>query len=228
MPWPIQLGNVLLTHSHDLADGERTLALGLHVPTSTQVPELGSQSPGAMIKMANLVNGTTWEYVKITEDLSEIEFRKELYQGNNHKKYHQVRSGICVDDVQLSGKGSKVHVKKHGTAELDRVKRDMLTAHKKWTLDRANAASRATAEDAVAQFQDEPKATAPVDVPAQPAAADTCDSPWPSRPATIFHGLGTSYCPMIAMHYKQQTTGLKGVCLAICVYCCCQCWTDFS
>jgi hypothetical protein len=129
-----------------------------------------------MIEMGNFVNCRTGGYIKITDDLGEIEFRKDFFPGNNHKKYHKVRSGICVDDVQLSGK-SKVHVKKQGTAELDRVKRDMLAAHKKWTSDRANAASRAAAEDAVAQFQDEPEATAPVDVPAQPAAADTCDSP---------------------------------------------------
>ena len=70
-------------------------------------------------------------------------------------------------------------MKKHGTAELDQVKCDLPTAHKKWTLDRANAnaASRAAAEDAVAPFQDEPVAAAPIDVPAKPAAADTCDSP---------------------------------------------------
>jgi hypothetical protein len=115
--------------------------------------------------MGNFVHTTTGGYMKITDDLGEFTFRKEFFSGNNHKKYHQVRSGICVDDVQLSGKlSSKVHVKKHGTAELDRVKRDMLTAHKhkKWTLDHANAASCAAAEDAVAQFQDEPEAAAPV------------------------------------------------------------------
>ena len=115
-----------------------------------------------MIEMGNFVNSTMGGYIKITDDLGETE--KELFSGNNHKKYHQVWSGICVDDVQLSRKGSKVHVKKHGTAELDRVKRDMLTAHKhkKWTLDHANAASCAATEDAVAQFQDEPEAAAPV------------------------------------------------------------------
>ena len=116
--------------------------------------------------------------MKITDGLGEFTFHKEYFSGNNHKNYHQGRSGICVDDVQLSEKStSKVHVKKHGTAELERVKCDMLTAHKKWTLDRANAASRAAAEDAVAPSQDEPEAAAPVDVLAQPAAADTCDSP---------------------------------------------------
>ena len=75
-----------------------------------------------MIEMGNFVNCRTGEYIKITDDPGEIEFRTELFPGNNHKKYHQVRSGICVDDIQLSGK-SKVHVKKQGTAELDRVKR---------------------------------------------------------------------------------------------------------
>ena len=126
-----------------------------------------------MLEMANFVHTTTGGYMTITDDVGEFTFRKELHLGNVHKKYHQVRSGICVDDVQLSGLGTtKVRIYSRGTAELDRVKRDMSTAHKKWAADRAAEGARAAAHAAVAAFQDEPPAAAPSDAPAPaPAAA---------------------------------------------------------
>ena len=126
-----------------------------------QVPEMGSQSPGAMIEMGNFVHSTKGGYMKITDDVGEFTFRKELHQGKQHKKYHQVRSGICVDDVQLSGMGTtSIRVSRRGTAEIDRVMRDLKTAHKKWESDRADATALAAAQAAVAAFQDEPEQTA--------------------------------------------------------------------
>ena len=113
-----------------------------------------------MIEMANYVHTTKGGYMKITDDVGEFTFKKELHHGNQHKKYHQVRSGICVDDVKVSGLGTtKVRIYSRGTAEIDRVKRDMNTAHKKWESDRANATALAAAQAAVAAFQDVPEAT---------------------------------------------------------------------
>lgn len=107
----------------------------------------------------------------MTDDVGAFTFRKELHMGNVHKKYHQVRSGICVDDVQLSGLGTtKVRIYSRGTAEIDRVKRDMSTAQNKWAADRAAEGARAAAHAGVAAFQDEPPAAAPSDAPA-PARA---------------------------------------------------------
>ena len=92
------------------------------------------------------------------DGVGEFTFKKELHHGKQHKKYHQVRSGICVGDVKLSGMGTtKVRVYSRGLAEIDRVKRDMYTAHKKWVSDRANATARAAAQAAVAAFQDQPE-----------------------------------------------------------------------
>ena len=123
-----------------------------------QVPEHGSQSPNALIEMANFVHTTKNGYMTMKDDVGAFTFKKELHHGNQHKKYHQVRSGICVDDVQLSGVGTtSVRVSRRGLAEIDRVKRDMSTAHKKWLSDRANETARAAAQAAVAAFQDQPE-----------------------------------------------------------------------
>ena len=170
------------------------------MPTSAQVSELGSQSPGALIELGNFVHTTTGGYMEITGGLDEFTFRKELHQGNHYKKYHQVRSGICVDDVKLPGKSSsKVRVYKQGTAEPDRVKRDMLTAHKKWTFDRASAALRVAAEDAVV-FRSKTSLRLPPRVTCRrhllPWTRVTRRDRHVPRKVPMGHGLGTSYCPI--------------------------------
>ena len=117
-------------------------------------------SPNAVIEMGNFVHSTmnTGKYMTIDDDVGEFTFRKELEENINiQAKCPIVRSSVCVDDAKVSGKySSHARVSKQGTAEVDRAKRDRLTAWQEWDRERNEAAACGAAEEAVAQFADVP------------------------------------------------------------------------